>query len=291
MKHVATLTILTALMMPIDAAAVSPASEAADSPTASAITNPVVTVDASVPNASTVHRRVEASAREALARLKAPLDAGERVLVHVTGEQYEYDIRISAVRSNATLEESTVGCECNTAELSERVSVEVTRVAARFSQPTEEATTTVPVEPPHVEPTPQLEPPPPKAPAHRPRTPVVGPTKRPPATVLEPTRTREPVNMAREPRRLRVAGVVTLIAGSTLLFTGAGMMAAGSTELLDRWRHYQRDWRPLGFTLGGVGVAGIGVGGSLVLFDELRCRRRPRSCTSGRHYANRIDLE
>lgn len=292
MSNAATLIILTALMMPIDAVAASPASEVTAVQAADAVTNLVVDVDASVPNANTVHRRVEASAREALARAKAPRTAEDRVLVHVTGEQYEYSVRVAAVRGDVTLEERTDSCECNTSELSERVSTEVTRVAARFTQMTDEPSPAPSVE--QVTPPTAMEPTKPVEPKAQLREPVLLPAEPQPSTRVsampEPRgRTSEPAIVPHDARRMRIAGIATLITGSALLLVGAGMMAAGSTELLNRWRHYERDWRPLGFTLGGVGFAGVGIGGSLMLFEEIRCRRRPDSCASNRRYAKRID--
>lgn len=292
MKCTAILLILATSTFSFDAAAASPTSDEATITQASV--ELAIEVDPTVPNASNVSRRLNSSGRSALTGVESSYEVGDRVLVNVTGEQYDYRIRVAAVRRDVALEELTDTCECNTSELTERVSVAITRVAARFSQIQDEASPTASVEP--VTPPKATEPTKPAESKAQPREPVLLPAKPQPSTRVstppEPLgRTLEPAVARHDARRMRVAGIATLIAGSTLLLAGAGMMAAGSTELVYRWPHYERDWRPLGFTLGGAGLAGIGVGGSLMIFEELRCRRRPDSCTPGRRYATRLDLE
>lgn len=290
MKPTLSLTVLAVFLLPFDAASAPPPPASTTAPSSDALEELVVDVDPSIPNAATVRRRVEASARSALAGASSPRMSGDRVFVHVTGEQYEYKARFIAVRSSSTIEDFTVPCECNTTELSELMSTEIPRVAARFSETKGLPEVPTQGEPMPVDPTAETEPPAPTMPAVQPHKPALGLPKDIPATKLEPVaRTPAPVVAVDESRRLRVAGVVSLVAGGALLFAGAGMMAAGSTELLDRWRHYERDWRPLGYAVGGVGLAGIGVGGSLMIFEEIRCRRRPDSCASNRRYAKRID--
>jgi len=272
--------ILTLVISPrvVASASSAPASEASR-PGSSA--NLTVEVDPAVPRANRIRQALEVSGQELLTSVQPYLANGARILVRVSGEQYDYHVQVSVIRQDIDVDERTMSCKCNDTELKESVDAEIIRAVALLTDPPEatgEPSTAAVEEVRTQEPAP-----PPKEP----------PLSRIPAPELSPSRSLgtveraalDPVQRHHTARRTKIAGIATLIAGNALLFAGVGMVGEGVTELHKEWTHYKRDWRPLGFTIGGLGLAGVIVGGSLMVVDEVRCRKRPDSCTSGTRHA------
>lgn len=252
-----------------------PAGEVASNPSAGLR----IEVSSTVPRADALRKLMEASGNALLAGLNEPLAADEQVLVQVEGEQYDYRARVSAIRGGVVLYDGEpIACQCSNTELNERVDAEIGQAAeclAEISQTHDEPVVTEPQEP-------------------------VGATKpafvatmqersdhASPSPAVPEWRPQQPVRQ--QTRRLKVAGVATLIAGSAVLLAGTGMLGIQSTELSknNHWPEYERDWRLPGFAIGGAGLAAMIAGGSLMIVDEIRCRRRPASCTSGNRHARR----
>lgn len=246
----------------------------------------VIEVDSGVPRADSLRERLKVAGGASLATHGTKLSPEDQVLVHISGDQYAYAVRITLSSRGAVVYDNAVDCECSTTELNETVKAEIERATEQLAKAVdapvadEQVGAAAEQEQEHP-PTPdgaslQRVPPPPR--------PSVSPTTLGP---IEPADPPKPAPRDRGARRTKIAGVATLIAGGALLFVGAAMMAEGTTALVDRVPHYERDWRPLGYGLGGAGITGIAVGGTLLIIDEIRCRRQPAACAANGRYARR----
>lgn len=278
MKRSSTLAFVLMATFPFPASASPPPVPSPEATTPDSSDQLTIAVNPTVPRADNIRQALEASGRTLLTSTNRPLAGGDRIIVQVSGEQYDYRIQTLATRHELEVDEETMICKCSDTELNESVDAEISRAAKLLGD------TPVKAEGPST-----------------PRKPEQGPVPKLPSRQLVPTPENspepvgpiphatapEPMQQEHTARQTRIASVATLIAGSALLFAGAGMMGAGSSELLDDWPLYERNWRPLGFTLGGLGLAGMAVGGSLLIVDDIRCRRRPDSCTSRKHAKRR----
>lgn len=286
------------------AMALSPASVVASPPSASPTEAPAqglsIEVEPTVEQADRLEQRLAASGRKVLESKASPLAVDERILVHVVGELSDYQVRVVVTRGDVTLDDQTLDCGCTTTELAERIDAEIERATGLLAVEADEdgaskapsgGGSEVSVVPSGIKPKPPLLSVAPSEATSKPPLLVMSP-KTLARTNAQPTpgaatgsssrKSMETATVRDKAWEKRVASVATLLVGSAFLVAGIGMLGAGSTELVDRVPHYERNWRPLGFALGGVGIAGVSVGGSLLLVSEVRCRRRPDTCPTSR---------
>lgn len=256
--------------------AASPASPASDATL-------LIEVDPEVPRAGRIQRDLEAHGHTALASSGTSLSTGDHILVRITGKQYDYHIQVITSRHEVVLDEASSAHECSDTDLNDLVSAEVSRAARLLAEATNTRTvasqpsTTTGQEQSAEPPSPQ------RAPA-----PHISPSA---LGAIEPAEPPQPPPRDRGVRRTKLAGMATFIAGSVLVIVGTGFAVQGSTELLDPVPHFERDWRPLGFALGGAGLGAMAAGGTLMIIDEVRCRRRPDACAPGGRYARHRRVE
>lgn len=287
MKTTYSIILLTMVLSPTAAAASPPSVSPTEVPDPIPSTGLSIEIDPTVEQADGLERRLQASGLAVLASKASPLAADERILVHVAGDSWDYQVRVAVSRGDVTLHERTLPCKCTTTELTESIDAEIERATVLLAVEADEQS--APTEPSGVGGKVSVVP--------------SGAVPKPPSLVMSPktvARTNaqptpadragstanpfeiEPATVRDKAWQMRVASMATLLAGSAILVAGMGMLAADSTELIDRVPHYERDWRPLGFALGGVGIAGVSVGGSLLVVSEVRCRRRPDTCPTSR---------
>jgi hypothetical protein len=254
----------------------------AEDPTPSAAVAPVeltVDIDGMVPKSEYLRRRVGSIGRGKLVDVRLPEATEGHVRVLVTGEQYAYQFQVVTTRDGAEIDARATDCPCTNTELFEALDAALTRAATRLSDTESSPPALFPTEAPVPTESPD-EPVPPPAQRKSPAlliapSPVIGaPTH---LGTIEPA--DRPVTPPQEPRArpMQVAAVATLIAGSAALLVGAGMLATGTRS--DLWnRSIERDWGIPGLVLGSAGLVGVSVGGSLLIIDEARCRKRPERC-------------
>lgn len=284
MKSMLSILALSWVLLPVSAEASPPVSTTEVAvPDSSGL---MIEIGPAVEQGDSLQRRLKAAGLAVLANETSPLAADERIHFLVTGALWDYKVKVSVLRGDVTLEEKPLVCECTTTELTERIEAEIQSAAALLAVGADSGSDATPETVTDAKPSVVSLDPTPKPSMLRVSPQTMARTNAHPApkdAVRSAANRRGSPEPARDKEwQMRFAGLGTLLAGSSFLIASVGLLAADSTELIDHIPHYERNWRPLGFVLGGVGIAGVSVGGSLLLVSEVRCRRRPDMCPTSR---------
>jgi len=208
-----------------------------------------IEVDRAMQEDQRIRGWVEDQARAVFERRGAPLGPDDEIRLSVSGELFDYGIRIELLQHDMLLDDQpdAIVCECGTDEMLERVAEAIDAGADRLAQ-------VKPMERGVGEASP---------------TDVTGPVPLP-----APQRGTE-----RRISGLGVAGAVLTGIGGGAVVGGIVMMALGPRALPNAIES-ERNWRPPGMATLIAGGAVLAAGVSMVVVDVARCRKTdaPRRC-------------
>jgi hypothetical protein len=213
----------------------------------------VVEVDPATLDADPLRARVLDEGTKTLARRPEALGPEDEIRVRVEGQTFDYRIIVELRHRGRALAEQPEPstCQCSSSELLSAVAAAIDDGAHRLQEAaaaeTQNSTSTA---------------------ADR------GPTEQ--AAPAQPTVRVRPERSD----RLWVAGVVLTSIGAATSVAGTTMALVGP-QPVESHGFIQRDWRPPGYALIGVGAAMLVGGVTMLVVDELRCRRRGRCRSQG----------
>lgn len=246
----------------------------------------VIAVEQSSHNADQVRHWLEDSIQQALRSSDTRLAPEDEILIQVDGVTWDYHFMIVATSHDKLVMARMVKCQCNSDDLSKRVATTVVEAATKIvdHKPTKSGSSKQTLVQPEHGPASSATQPDVVAPLPAESTkPVMRPEYAPTSEQLRVQQERQQVELTKEHRKMlniRTGGLVALSTGLAFLCAGAGMVVVGDRELKANWPHYQRNWRPPGYTVAAIGISGIAAGTTLLLIYDIRCNRNPSTCKS-----------